>query len=216
MDTNYTTRSQEAISGAMQAAAAAGNPQIDTLHLLAELLGQEDGVAVGLLAAVNPDAGARQTIGAATRRALTQLPTSSGSSVSQPQPSRGLLAALEAASAEAKSLGDEYISTEHLLIGIAAGKPSSDAAARILAEAGATAAALREALPKVRGSARVTSPNPEGTYKSLEKYGTDLTEAAREGKLDPVIGRDAEIRRVVQVLSRTSRGSCRCPRGWRR
>ena len=207
MDTNYTTRSQEAISGAMQAAAAAGNPQIDTLHLLAELLGQEDGVAVGLLAAVNPDAGARQTIGAATRRALTQLPASSGSSVSQPQPSRGLLAALEAASAEAKSLGDEYISTEHLLIGIAAGKPSSDAAARILAEAGATAAALREALPKVRGSARVTSPNPEGTYKSLEKYGTDLTEAAREGKLDPVIGRDAEIRRVVQVLSRRTKNN---------
>ena len=207
MDTNYTTRSQEAISGAMQAAAAAGNPQIDTLHLLAELLGQEDGVAVGLLAAVNPDAGARQAIGAATRRALTQLPTSSGSSVSQPQPSRGLLAALEAASAEAKSLGDEYISTEHLLIGIAAGKPSSDAAARILAEAGATAAALREALPKVRGSARVTSPNPEGTYKSREKYGTDLTEAAREGKLDPVIGRDAEIRRVVQVLSRRTKNN---------
>ena len=207
MDTNYTTRSQEAISGAMQAAAAAGNPQIDTLHLLAELLGQEDGVAVGLLAAVNPDAGVRQTIGAATRRALTQLPASSGSSVSQPQPSRGLLAALEAASAEAKSLGDEYISTEHLLIGIAAGKPSSDAAARILAEAGATAAALREALPKVRGSARVTSPNPEGTYKSLEKYGTDLTEAAREGKLDPVIGRDAEIRRVVQVLSRRTKNN---------
>ena len=207
MDTNYTTRSQEAISGAMQAAAAAGNPQVDALHLLVELLGQEDGVAVGLLAAVNPDAGARQAIGAATRRALTQLPTSSGSSVSQPQPSRGLLAALEAASAEAKSLGDEYISTEHLLIGIAAGKPSSDAAARILAEAGATAAALREALPKVRGSARVTSPNPEGTYKSLEKYGTDLTEAAREGKLDPVIGRDAEIRRVVQVLSRRTKNN---------
>ena len=207
MDTNYTTRSQEAISGAMQAAAAAGNPQIDTLHLLAELLGQEDGVAVGLLAAVNPDAGALQTIGAATRRALTQLPASSGSSVSQPQPSRGLLAALEAASNEAKSLGDEYISTEHLLIGIAAGNPSSDAAARILADNGATAEALRDALPKVRGGARVTSPNPEGTYKSLEKYGTDLTEAARAGQLDPVIGRDAEIRRVVQVLSRRTKNN---------
>ena len=207
MDTNYTTRSQEAISGAMQAAAAAGNPQIDTLHLLAELLGQEDGVAVGLLAAVNPDAGALQTIGAATRRALTQLPASSGSSVSQPQPSRGLLAALEAASNEAKRLGDEYISTEHLLIGIAAGNPSSDAAARILADNSATAEALRDALPKVRGGARVTSPNPEGTYKSLEKYGTDLTEAARAGQLDPVIGRDAEIRRVVQVLSRRTKNN---------
>ena len=207
MDTNYTTRSQEAISGAMQAAAAAGNPQVDTLHLLAELLGQEDGVALGLLAAVNPDAGIRQTIGAATRRALTRLPASSGSSVSQPQPSRGLLAALEAASTEAKNLGDEYISTEHLLIGIAAGNTSSDTAARILSENGITATALRDALPKVRGNARVTSPNPEGTYKSLEKYGTDLTEAARSGKLDPVIGRDAEIRRVIQVLSRRTKNN---------
>ena len=207
MDTNYTTRSQEAISAAMQAAAAAGNPQVDTLHLLAELLGQEDGVALGLLAAVNPDAGIRQTIGAATRRALTRLPASSGSSVSQPQPSRGLLAALEAASTEAKNLGDEYISTEHLLIGIAAGNTSSDTAARILSENGITATALRDALPKVRGNARVTSPNPEGTYKSLEKYGTDLTEAARSGKLDPVIGRDAEIRRVVQVLSRRTKNN---------
>ena len=207
MDTNYTTRSQEAISGAMQAAAAAGNPQVDALHLLVELLGQEDGVAVGLLAAVNPDAGARQTVGAATRRALTQLPASSGSSVSRPQPSRGLLAALEAASNEAKSLGDEYISTEHLLIGIAAGNPDSDAAARILSDNGATASALRDALPKVRGGARVTSPDPEGTYKSLEKYGTDLTEDARAGRLDPVIGRDAEIRRVVQVLSRRTKNN---------
>ena len=207
MDTNYTTRSQEAISAAMQAAAAAGNPQVDTLHLLAELLGQEDGVALGLLAAVNPDAGIRQTIGAATRRALTRLPASSGSSVSQPQPSRGLLAALEAASTEAKNLGDEYISTEHLLIGIAAGNTSSDTAARILSENGITATALRDALPKVRGNARVTSPNPEGTYQSLEKYGTDLTEAARSGKLDPVIGRDAEIRRVIQVLSRRTKNN---------
>ena len=207
MDTNYTTRSQEAISAAMQAAAAAGNPQVDTLHLLAELLGQEDGVAFGLLAAVNPDAGIRQTIGAATRRALTRLPASSGSSVSQPQPSRGLLAALEAASTEAKNLGDEYISTEHLLIGIAAGNTSSDTAARSLSENGITATALRDALPKVRGNARVTSPNPEGTYKSLEKYGTDLTEAARSGKLDPVIGRDAEIRRVIQVLSRRTKNN---------
>ena len=193
----------------MQAAAAAGNPQVDTLHLLAELLGQEDGVALGLLAAVNPDAGIRQTSGAATRRALTRLPASSGSSVSQPQPSRGLLAGLEAASTEAKNLGDEYISTEHLLIGLAKGDTSGSAptVARILADAGATPEALIEALPQVRGSSRVTSANPEGTYKTLEKYGTDLTEAAREGRLDPVIGRDAEIRRVVQVLSRRTKNN---------
>ena len=209
MDTNYTTKSQEAISGAMQAAAAAGNPQIEPAHLLVELLSQPDGVAAGLLAAVCPDAAARQAVGASARRILTQLPASSGSSMTQPQPSRSLLAALEAASTAAKELSDEYISTEHLLIGLAKGDASGSAptVARILADAGATPEALIEALPQVRGSSRVTSANPEGTYKTLEKYGTDLTEAAREGRLDPVIGRDAEIRRVVQVLSRRTKNN---------
>ena len=209
MDTNYTTKSQEAISGAMQAAAAAGNPQIEPAHLLVELLSQPDGVAAGLLAAVCPDAAARQAVGASARRILTQLPASSGSSMTQPQPSRSLLAALEAASTVAKELSDEYISTEHLLIGLAKGDTSGSAptVARILADAGATPQALIEALPQVRGSSRVTSANPEGTYKTLEKYGTDLTEAAREGRLDPVIGRDAEIRRVVQVLSRRTKNN---------
>ena len=209
MDTNYTTKSQEAISGAMQAAAAAGNPQIEPAHLLVELLSQPDGVAAGLLAAVCPDAAARQAVGASARRILTQLPASSGSSMTQPQPSRSLLAALEAASTVAKELSDEYISTEHLLIGLAKGDTSGSAptVARILADAGATPEALIEALPPVRGSSRVTSANPEGTYKTLEKYGTDLTEAAREGRLDPVIGRDAEIRRVVQVLSRRTKNN---------
>ena len=209
MDTNYTTKSQEAISGAMQAAAAAGNPQIEPAHLLIELLSQPDGVAAGLLAAVCPDAAARQAVGASARRILTQLPASSGSSMTQPQPSRSLLAALDAASTVAKELSDEYISTEHLLIGLAKGDTSGSAptVARILADAGATPEALIEALPQVRGSSRVTSANPEGTYKTLEKYGTDLTEAAREGRLDPVIGRDAEIRRVVQVLSRRTKNN---------
>ena len=209
MDTNYTTKSQEAISGAMQAAAAAGNPQIEPAHLLIELLSQPDGVAAGLLAAVCPDTAARQAVGASARRILTQLPASSGSSMTQPQPSRSLLAALEAASTVAKELSDEYISTEHLLIGLAKGDTSGSAptVARILADAGATPEALIEALPQVRGSSRVTSANPEGTYKTLEKYGTDLTEAAREGRLDPVIGRDAEIRRVVQVLSRRTKNN---------
>ena len=209
MDTNYTTKSQEAISGAMQAAAAAGNPQIEPAHLLVELLSQPDGVAAGLLAAVCPDAAARQAVGASARRILTQLPASSGSSMTQPQPSRSLLAALEAASTVAKELSDEYISTEHLLIGLAKGDTSGSAptVARILADAGATPEALIEALPQVQGSSRVTSANPEGTYKTLEKYGTDLTEAAREGRLDPVIGRDAEIRRVVQVLSRRTKNN---------
>ncbi|QKD80390.1 ATP-dependent Clp protease ATP-binding subunit [Actinomyces marmotae] len=206
MDTNYTTRSQEAISGAMQAAAAAGNPQVDTAHLLAELLGSEDSTALALLTAVDSDPARRQRIGAACRRVLTSLPASSGSTVSQPQPSRALLAALETAAGEAKTAGDDYISAEMLLIGLAAGA-SGDPVASLLRAEGATPDALRAALPALRGGARVTSPNPEGTYKTLEKYGSDLTEAAREGKLDPVIGRDAEIRRLVQVLSRRTKNN---------
>ncbi|MBF0697833.1 ATP-dependent Clp protease ATP-binding subunit, partial [Actinomyces bowdenii] len=121
--------------------------------------------------------------------------------------SRALLAALEAASTSAKDLGDEYISTEHLLIGLASGAATTGTVAAALSEAGATPERLTQALPQVRGSARVTSPNPEGTYKTLEKYGTDLTEAARSGRLDPVIGRDSEIRRVIQVLSRRTKNN---------
>ena len=202
MDTNYTTKSQEAISGAVQAAAAAGNPQVEALHLLGELLSQEGGVAVGLLNALSPQT--LKNVGAATRTALTSLPSSAGSSVVEPNPSRGFLAALEKADKLAKELTDEYISTEHILIAIAEG---DDAAARALRDAGATAQALREILPTVRGGQRVTSANPEGTFEALKKYGTDLTEAARSGKLDPVIGRDSEIRRVVQVLSRRTKNN---------
>ncbi|WP_250738985.1 ATP-dependent Clp protease ATP-binding subunit, partial [Actinomyces sp. 186855] len=205
MDTSYTTRSQEAISGAMQAAAAAGNPQVETAHLLHELLTQADGVAPALLTAAVGENG-RTAVGATTRRALTALPASSGATTGRPQPSRALLTALETAATEARALDDEYVSTEHLLLALAAGDPA-DPAARALTEAGATAEALRTALPEVRGSGRVTSPNPEGTYKTLEKYGTDLTEAARQGRLDPVIGRDAEIRRVIQVLSRRTKNN---------
>ena len=199
MDTNYTTKSQEAISGAVQAAAAAGNPQVEALHLLGELLSQEGGVAVGLLNALSPQT--LKNVGTATRTALTSLPSSAGSSVVEPNPSRGFLAALEKADKLAKELTDEYISTEHILIAIAEG---DDAAARALRDAGATAQALREILPTVRGGQRVTSANPEGTFEALKKYGTDLTEAARAGKLDPVIG---EIRRVVQVLSRRTKNN---------
>jgi len=202
VDTNYTTKSQEAISGAVQAAAAAGNPQVEALHLLGELLSQEGGVAVGLLNALSPQT--LKNVGTATRTALTSLPSSAGSSVVEPNPSRGFLAALEKADKLAKELTDEYISTEHILIAIAEG---DDAAARALRDAGATAQALREILPTVRGGQRVTSANPEGTFEALKKYGTDLTEAARAGKLDPVIGRDSEIRRVVQVLSRRTKNN---------
>ncbi|MFI2361722.1 ATP-dependent chaperone ClpB [Promicromonospora sp. NPDC019610] len=201
MDTKFTTMSQQAIGDAIQSASAAGNPQLEPVHLLASLLTQERGVAVGLLDAVGANA---QAIGQQVRAALVALPQASGSSTAQPSASRALATVLDLAGKEAQGLGDEYVSTEHLLIALAAGQSS---AAQILSDAGATADALRAALPAVRGSGRVTSPNPEGTYKALEQYGTDLTQQARDGKLDPVIGRDAEIRRVIQVLSRRTKNN---------
>jgi ATP-dependent Clp protease ATP-binding subunit ClpB len=201
MDTKFTTMSQQAIGDAIQSASAAGNPQLEPVHLLASLLQQERGVAVGLLDAVGASA---QAIGQQVRAALVALPQASGASTAQPSASRAMATVLDLASKEAQGLGDEYVSTEHLLVGIAAGQSS---AAQILSGAGATADALRAALPAVRGSGRVTSPNPEGTYKALEQYGMDLTRRARDGKLDPVIGRDSEIRRVIQVLSRRTKNN---------
>jgi ATP-dependent Clp protease ATP-binding subunit ClpB len=201
MDTKFTTMSQQAIGDAIQSASAAGNPQLEPVHLLASLLQQERGVATGLLDAVGANA---QAIGQQVRAALVALSQASGASTAQPSASRAMATVLDLASKEAQGLGDEYVSTEHLLIGIAAGQSS---AAQTLADAGATADALRAALPAVRGSGRVTSPNPEGTYKALEQYGTDLTQRARDGKLDPVIGRDSEIRRVIQVLSRRTKNN---------
>jgi ATP-dependent Clp protease ATP-binding subunit ClpB len=201
MDTKFTTMSQQAIGDAIQSASAAGNPQLEPVHLLASLLQQERGVAVGLLDAVGASA---QTIGQRVRAALVALPQASGASTAQPSASRAMATVLDLASKEAQGLGDEYVSTEHLLIAVAAGQSP---AAQILSDAGATADALRAALPAVRGAGRVTSPNPEGTYKALEQYGTDLTQRARDGKLDPVIGRDSEIRRVIQVLSRRTKNN---------
>ncbi|MBD8078747.1 ATP-dependent chaperone ClpB [Cellulosimicrobium arenosum] len=201
METKFTTMSQQAIGEAIQTASAAGNPQLEPTHVLSALLAQDGGVAVGLLDAVGAD---KQAVGRQVRAALVALPTASGSAVAQPSPSRATSTALENASKEAQSLGDEYVSTEHLLLGIAAG---SSPAATALQQVGASADALRSALPAVRGSARVTTPDPEGTYQALEKYGTDLTAAAADGRLDPVIGRDTEIRRVVQVLSRRTKNN---------
>ncbi|GAA4719940.1 ATP-dependent Clp protease ATP-binding subunit ClpB [Promicromonospora umidemergens] len=201
MDTKFTTMSQQAIGDAIQSASAAGNPQLEPVHLLASLLQQERGVATGLLDAVGAST---QTIGQQVRAALVALPQASGASTAQPSASRAMATVLDLASKEAQGLGDEYVSTEHLLVAVAAGQSP---AAQILTAAGATADALRAALPAVRGSGRVTSPNPEGTYKALEQYGTDLTQRARDGKLDPVIGRDSEIRRVIQVLSRRTKNN---------
>ena len=202
MEQKFTTMAQEAVGDAIQSASAAGNAQVETLHVMDALLRQENGVARSLIEAAGGDS---QAIGAAVRNALVALPSASGSSTSQPQASRQLTAAIAQAEKEMQQMGDEYVSTEHLLIGIAASKPNQSA--EILEKNGVTAASLRKAVPGVRGGAKVTSPDAEGSYKALEKYSTDLTAAAKEGKLDPVIGRDQEIRRVIQILSRRTKNN---------
>ncbi|GAC46774.1 ATP-dependent chaperone ClpB [Gordonia aichiensis] len=195
-----TTKTQQALSAAVQAAAAAGNPDVRPAHILVALLDQSDGIASPLLKAVgvNPS-----TVRAQAQAMVDRAPTVSSSSA-QPQLSRESIAAITAAQQLASELNDEYVSTEHLVVGLATG--DSDVA-KLLHDNGATPQALQEAFVAVRGTARVTSEDPESTYQALEKYSTDLTAAAREGKLDPVIGRDAEIRRVVQVLSRRTKNN---------
>ena len=202
MEQKFTTMAQEIIGDAIQSASAAGNAQVETLHVMDALLRQENGVIQGLIQAAG---GNPQAIGAAVRNALVKMPAASGSTTSQPQASRQLTAALAQAEKEMQQMGDEYVSTEHLLIGIAASAPNQSA--DILKANGVTAAALRKAVPGVRGGAKVTSPDAEGSYKALEKYSTDLTARAKEGKLDPVIGRDQEIRRVIQILSRRTKNN---------
>ena len=202
MDTSrLTTKSQQALAGAVERAGAAGNPYVEPVHLLLALLAQPDSTAIPLLDAAGVD---RVTLSAAVDKLAGRLPTATGATLSAPAVSRTLYATLNAAGAAAKDLEDEYVSTEHLVIGLA---EATGEVAELLRTNGATPAALRSALPQVRGAARVTSPDPEGTYQALEKYGRDLTVEAREGKLDPVIGRDGEIRRVVQVLSRRTKNN---------
>jgi ATP-dependent Clp protease ATP-binding subunit ClpB len=198
---NPTTKTQQAISAAAQAAAVAGNPDVKPVHLLGALLAQGDGLTAPLLSAVGADPGQ-------VRKELDQLanslPSATGSTVSAPQLDSEALRSVTHAQKLATEMGDEYVSTEHLLVGVAA---QGGAVAAMLNRHGATPEALKDAFAKVRGSARVTSPDPEGTYKALEKYGMDLTDRARKGELDPVIGRDSEIRRVVQVLSRRTKNN---------
>jgi ATP-dependent Clp protease ATP-binding subunit ClpB len=196
-----TRRSSEAFGAARQQATADGNPHVDALHLLAALVEQDGGTAAPLLRAVGADPGA---VLADTRTQLAKLPKISGTTVSAPENSRALLKVLTTAGERAEKLNDEYISTEHLLVGLAT---DGGQAATLLRKHGATPDALLEAFEKVRGSARVTSEDPEETYQALEKYGVDLTQRARDGQLDPVIGRDAEIRRVIQVLARRTKNN---------
>jgi ATP-dependent Clp protease ATP-binding subunit ClpB len=197
----FTTRSQEAINAAIQSAAAAGHAQVEAAHLLTALLGQPEGITHPLLKAVGV---APATITAGVGGELERLPKVSGTTVGAPSYSRAALQILTKAADVAAEMKDEFVSTEHLLIATAL---VDSPAAKVLRDAGATADALRGALSSVRGSARVTSQDPESTYQALEKYAVDLTAAAREGKIDPVIGRDSEIRRVVQVLSRRTKNN---------
>ncbi|MHA7294945.1 ATP-dependent chaperone ClpB [Arthrobacter sp. HLT1-21] len=201
MDAKFTTKSQEALSAAAMNASTAGNPQVDPAHLVKALMDQRDGVAVALLKSSGADPDAVSTWASA---AIKALPSSSGTSTAQAQFSRDTLQAIKAAQQEAETLGDSFISTEHLLLGLAAG---AGATGTLLRTAGASRDALAAALPGIRGDRRVTSPDPETTFQALAKFGVDLTEIARSGKLDPVIGRDSEIRRVIQVLSRRTKNN---------
>ena len=200
MAREMTTKAQEAVSSALQAAGAAGNPQVEPIHLLEALIEQREGIALSLLEAVGADV---RAIGARTRNALVALPSAQGASTGSAQPSNALLAVVRDAGERAEAGGDQYISTEHLLIALAA---SQTEAGRILTQGGVEADALTQALAQLRPDP-ITSADPEGSFEALSKYGRDLTEVAREGKLDPVIGRDNEIRRVVQVLSRRTKNN---------
>jgi len=201
LDVKFTTKSQEALSAAAMNASTAGNPQLEPAHLLKALMDQREGVAVALLRATGADPDA---VSVQASSAIKALPSSSGSSVQQAQLSRPALQAIKAAESEAEKLGDSFVSTEHLLLGLSAG---SDPVGKLLRDAGASHEALLAALPGVRGDRKVNSPDPENTFQALEKFGTDLTAVARSGKLDPVIGRDSEIRRVIQVLSRRTKNN---------
>ena len=201
MDAKFTTKSQEALSAAAMNASTAGNPQVEPAHLLKALMDQRESVAVAVLKAAGADPDAVST---AASSAIRRLPSTQGSTVAQPQFSRAALQVVQNARTQAEQRSDEFVSTEHLLLGVAA---DSGEAGEALRSNGASLEALAAALTQVRGDSRVTTQDPETTFQSLEKYGTDLTEIARSGKLDPVIGRDAEIRRVVQVLSRRTKNN---------
>ncbi|GGZ64690.1 MULTISPECIES: ATP-dependent chaperone ClpB [Streptomyces] len=202
MDAELTNKSRDAINAATSRAVKDGHPDLTPGHLLLALLGGQDNEnIIDLLAAVEADQAA---VRGATERLLGTLPSVTGSTVAPPQPNREMLAVIQDAAQRAEELGDDYISTEHLLIGVAA---KGGRAGEILDGQGAGAKKLLAAFETSRGGRRVTTPDPEGQYKALEKFGTDFTAAAREGKLDPVIGRDQEIRRVVQVLSRRTKNN---------
>jgi ATP-dependent Clp protease ATP-binding subunit ClpB len=197
----YTEKAQEAVLTAQQLAEKASHAQIEPEHLLVALVEQRDGVVPGILRKVSVDPA---QLAAQARELLARIPQAYGGS--QPGPSPRLRLIADLAQAEADRLKDDYVSTEHLLVALAA-ETGRSPAARLLTDRGLTRDAIFAALTGVRGSQRVTSQHPESTYEALERYGRDLTALAQKGKLDPVIGRDEEIRRVIQVLSRRTKNN---------
>src|ERR1700682_6458269 len=194
-----TVKASEALNEAVDLARRAGNPLVYDLHLLLALLAQDEGIVVPILQKLGVSvAQLREVVG----REMARYPTQSNA---QPTLSRELNQVFDKAEADAKKLGDEFVSTEHLLLALSDVKGTESR--NLLTGAGATHDALLEALESVRGSRRVTSENPEDQYQALERFGRDLTEAARKGKLDPVIGRDEEIRRAIQVLARRTKNN---------
>ena len=202
MDIAFTTKGQDAIGASVRIAAAQGNPAVEPIHLLDSLLQQGPGIATALLEHLGVDVSTFMT---RVRADMQALPSASGSTVAAPQLSQLTFKILNDADVLAKERGDEYVSTEHLLIALAQSDDSD--AKKILATVGATGESLLQALLETKGSARVSTQDPEGTFQALEKYGIDLTALAREGKIDPVIGRDEEVRRTIQVLSRRTKNN---------
>ncbi len=201
MADQFTNRAQEALQAAIRSAAGRGNAHVEPVHLLAALLGQRDGIAYALLDGLGVDVPA---LSAQVDRAIGALPTASGATVASADLAQPTYRVLKAAGDLAAARGDSFVSTEHLLIALAAPESTTGP---MLESAGATPDALVKALDAARGGQRVDSQDPEASFKALEKFGVDLTARAREGKVDPVIGRDAEIRRVVQVLSRRTKNN---------
>ncbi|MDK8242794.1 ATP-dependent Clp protease ATP-binding subunit ClpB [Corynebacterium coyleae] len=201
MASKYTQKTQEALQQAQMRASAAGNPDMRPAHVLEALLKQDGGIAAPVLKATGVDP---ETVAREAGELISGYPSAEGQGMANPGINRDLQTALSVAQDLAGELGDEYVSADVLLAAIAKGK---DDAAELLQKRGATFEALKEAFPSVRGGKKVTSENPEDQFQALQKYSTDLTARAREGKIDPVIGRDSEIRRVVQVLSRRTKNN---------
>ena len=189
-----TIKAQEAVAAAQQLAESKGNPEIDTVHLLQTLLAEPEGIVAPVLEKIGASP---QQLGDLVAAEIDRLPKSSGAT--QVPVGRELKEALDKAMDEASQMKDEYVSTEHLLLGLLS---SDNKAGRLLEMQGVDRKDVLTALQALRGSTRVTDQNPEAKFQALEKYGIDLVERAEQGKLDPVIGRDNEIRRVIQVLSR--------------